>query len=225
MRLDDAVVALCALGGLSAVAGGCHLRPKDDADGGRSQDAASTMHATAIVAVGGTRLKARFAQGPLGARSFVGWYDTLLETVCAFATAADGELRCLPEADSLPTPPTDFADAACTTTAVIDAAPDCKSDASLFLRRDEPFGCGTRQHIYKRGKRIAENRTFSKDRMDTCTAIPLLKGYGAFELGPELPASSFMKGTTVVQPSPKAAAALDLVLLEARDGAKQPWGG
>lgn len=50
----------------------------------------------------GSRIKMRVGRTPDGAVSFEGWYDTELDTVCYFGTAADGRRRCLPEQTAYP---------------------------------------------------------------------------------------------------------------------------
>jgi hypothetical protein len=73
-------------------------------------------------AASGTRLHAKYLTASDGARVFVGWHDTQLNQDCAFATASDGQTRCLPGVPLLTpqqTYPTAtgalllFADAAC----------------------------------------------------------------------------------------------------------------
>ena len=53
----------------------------------------------------GSRLKARWMEGPDGTRTFWGWYDTSLRAPCRFGWAADGQIRCLPEGPVLTTDP------------------------------------------------------------------------------------------------------------------------
>jgi len=61
----------------------------------------------------GSRLRARFTDGGDGARRFDGWYDSQLQTPCAFRLAEDGVDRCIPMADTVNGPP-QYTDAACT---------------------------------------------------------------------------------------------------------------
>ncbi len=49
--------------------------------------------------VSGSRLKARYASTPDGAKVFMGWYDSQLNEKCTFRLAEDGRMRCLPVAD------------------------------------------------------------------------------------------------------------------------------
>jgi hypothetical protein len=48
--------------------------------------------------VSGSRLRARVYEGTDGSKQFVGWYDNQRKENCSIAVAADGKLRCLPEA-------------------------------------------------------------------------------------------------------------------------------
>jgi hypothetical protein len=60
--------------------------------------------------ISGSRIHARTVAGEDGARGFLGWYDSQLQTECTWRTASDGQTRCLPVAMST----TFFADAGCT---------------------------------------------------------------------------------------------------------------
>lgn len=52
------------------------------------------------VAVSGSRLKARTRTGEDGSKAFEGWYDSQLDTMCSYGTAADGKERCLPTVET-----------------------------------------------------------------------------------------------------------------------------
>ncbi len=67
-------------------------------------------------AASGTRLHAKTLVASDGARTFLGWHDTMLDTDCAFATASDLQLRCLPGITLDPTLQATivYSDAACT---------------------------------------------------------------------------------------------------------------
>jgi len=57
----------------------------------------------------GSRIRARFAETPDGAKQFFGWYDNQIGADCAFVQTADGQYRCIPRPFSTqiitPTPP------------------------------------------------------------------------------------------------------------------------
>src|SRR4051812_14998789 len=113
----------CAASPVTADGGGgsdgpaIDVRVKADVHGPADADTAGAPGGV-FVAQDGTRLKARWMEGPDGKRNLWGWYDQLLKVPCRFTTAADGEPRCLPAGADLDDPAADFADAQCSTAAV-----------------------------------------------------------------------------------------------------------
>jgi hypothetical protein len=143
----------------------------------------------------GARLKVIWAEGPGGQRVFAAWYDSMLKTECSFRRAIDGELRCLPLVFPIGSPPSDFVDPACTVPAAVYSNASCNPTA--YMRRvDTANACESRERIYARGERIVENRTYWRPDgpAGRCASGAILAMEAAFRLGPELPATMFVKG-------------------------------
>ena len=71
----------------------CNGSKGDSGEAGAQGDASETGGN-----VSGSRLKARYASTPDGAKVFMGWYDSQLNEKCTFMLAEDGNMRCLPSA-------------------------------------------------------------------------------------------------------------------------------
>jgi hypothetical protein len=192
-------------------------------DGGPKDGAADAkaLDPSILAPAEGSRLKIRWAQGPGGRRTFNGWYDTMLKAECNFRRAVDGEWRCLPTAFTMATTPNDFSDPACTAPAAVYSNASCEPPE--FIRRvDTTNACQSRERIYARGERIAENRTFWRPDgpMGRCAAGAILDTSAAFRLGPELPVTMFVRGKDVVKPAADRSGPFDPILFEIDDGAR-----
>jgi hypothetical protein len=119
----------------------------------------------------GKRLRARVNTSVDGAREFLGWYDSDLQTACAPAPAMDGKLRCLPLGESQ----TAYLDAACTSAFLKRNGGACRTDRAFAQERVNGIdsnGCGTE------GKRIFRVRleipvpteSYRHDRERGCVA-------------------------------------------------------
>lgn len=73
----------------------CNGSKGDSGEAGAQGDASETGGN-----VSGSRLKARYASTPDGAKVFMGWYDSQLNEKCTFMLAEDGNMRCLPSASN-----------------------------------------------------------------------------------------------------------------------------
>ena len=172
--------------------------------------------------VGGTRIKARWVEGPGGRRTFFDWYDTQLETRCSFRRAADGALRCLPTGYTLTAGVTDFADAGCTAPVAVYWQPTC-FPPPFIVRPDSSNPCQARDRVYQRGERIADGQLFWRPANE-CVAGAILPTEAAYRIGAEVPVSMFVKAEEVVRPAANPAAPLSLVILEAEDGLRSHAG-
>lgn len=164
----------------------------------------------------GTRLKARWFEGPDGQRSLDALYDTQLHSSCFFSRAADGELRCLPVAHWLSDDP-DFADAACTEP-VVWARQSCPGPVFVY-HWNTSNACDLRDEIFRVGAAIPDGRTYYRNWAGECVSAGAVPGYVPHRVGEEVPPTAFVRGRLTSDP-PKAGQALQLVVLEAEDGAK-----
>jgi hypothetical protein len=172
----------------------------------------------------GSRLKARWMEGPDGTRTFWGWYDTSLRAPCRFGWAADGQIRCLPEGPVLTTTPTEFADAACITRAFVRPFRSCEPpEAHAVLWDYTTDRCRARERIFRVGERIGDNRIFQRIT-GQCQAVEQPTTSAVFRVGEELPPTTFVKAERVVAPTSAASASVQLVLLAGEDGARDRWG-
>lgn len=178
----------------------------------------------------GTRLRARWTVSADGRRAFRGWFDTQLAAPCLFGTAADGELRCVPDgaltAAPTPTGGGTFGDAACTRPAIVSGrtAPGfhlgfASCAPPEFIQQFDFSGCNARTRVFRRGDEVPATGLFV--RGTSCVQNFLQPGTAAFLLGEEVPPERLVKAARVVEPT-LTGAPLHLVRLEAEDGASQP---
>ena len=153
--------------------------------------------------VSGSRLKARNYVGSDGSKEWMGWHDIQRNEDCAFTTAADGMMRCLP----FPYQATInlyYTDAGCTQPLAI----GYKGCATTYATFSEAVAgsCvynGTNHlHIYQLGGAFTGLQAFVKSGA-SCTATPttsLTGTYDLYSVGPEVDPSSFVAATIQVDP-------------------------
>lgn len=144
----------------------------------------------------GSRLKARRIVGVDGSKNFWGWHDSTLKLDCNWATASDGQWRCLPPI-SAPVSQ-NFSDAACTTRVAIvpDVCPPKYAyDTVLFGSTACSVNYG--YAMYELGYEINQSMYYSKESTGACTMKTLAAG-NALYTATLRPASDFAAGTEVV---------------------------
>lgn len=209
--------AACRESGAPGAGGG------DGGPDGRGAGVDGAAASAAFVPVEGTRIKARWVEGPGGQRTFFDWYDTQLAIRCSFRKAADGALRCLPTGYFLPATLTDFADAACTAPVAVYTQPTC-SPHPFVIRPDRSNPCEARDRVYQRGERIADGQLFWRPTADECIAGGIMPTEAVHRVGPEVPASMFVRAEEVVRAADNPAAELSLLMIEAEDGLRSHVG-
>jgi hypothetical protein len=192
-------------GGGGRDGGGGGNAPAPDADEGANV-------ADPFVALDGTRIKGRWAETPEHLRIWLGWYDTQLGEACAFMPAADGELRCLPQGAQIGLT---WRDAACTIP--LWHSTSCPHGTTHLL--PTTVGCTTRSAVYQRGA-IWQGDVYSTGSGLCQGGFPPDDTITYYQIGPELPASGFVKAREVGRPLPGGAAPVEPVLLESEDGAR-----
>lgn len=94
----------------------------------------------------GSRLRARYLDGGVGARELLAWFDTELGAECSFQFGPDGELRCMPgRAANRGT--IYFADAACQVPILL--ARTCAAPEHLLVPVDPPNTCLGERPAYR----------------------------------------------------------------------------
>lgn len=223
--MDERPAPILCLLAIASACGSSDPRANGDGagpDGGTRADGSGAAGAGMYTPRGGTRLEPRWLEGPDGQRSFLTFHDRQLEVDCSFTRAADGELRCLPSGYFLPEVLSEWADPACTAAVVSWVRPSCQRFA-FVRRRDGSNPCEPRERVYRLGERIAENRIHSRPGDGPCVASAVLSGEAPFRVGEELPPATFVKAKLTVEPA-SAGGPLDLVVLEAEDGARTDYG-
>lgn len=146
-----------------------------------------------------TRLKTRWRAGEDGSRDRLdGMYDTELDAVCGWVTAADGLERCLPVMDPLAGNGNSYyADEACTQTLVL--APLCDEGAPRFGVAATSSACGIAWTVTGVGAQW-DGPVWQFPLGNPCTASVLPKGYGVWLAGEEMAPELFVAGTVAIDP-------------------------
>ncbi len=141
----------------------------------------------------GSRLRARVYVGADGSRQFVGWRDTERQENCAFSTASDGKVRCLPQPVNQAA--SYFADASCTqplATVFVSACSQVEKYSAWYN------GCGTTSIGLTQAK-FAGATVYYK--APGCTSGPT-PGAGSFDLylvESEIPPTDFAEASESVE--------------------------
>lgn len=143
----------------------------------------------------GSRLRAKVYEAVDGARQFAGWHDTTLGKDCYFQRASDGVTRCLPiaAADVATSPASYFYDAACTLPAAVSycaSASYVYSSSSSFCAADV---------LYTVRQLGAEQPGLYLKSGSNCNAATLVPGQHVYAIGPEIPPTTFVEATTVIE--------------------------
>ena len=130
--------------------------------------------------VAGTRLRPHWYETAGGDRQFVAWFDTQLGGECAFETASDGALRCLPKVS-----------------ASVGAATGC-AGPHISLGHDIAM-CGTPKYVRREIAGCPRRAAIDAvGALTSCTVQPPASYNGALDFyaaGAEVPATTFVKGT------------------------------
>ena len=147
----------------------------------------------------GSRIKMNVGSTADGAKMFLGWIDTQLNTGCSFYSAADGKTRCLPAGA---TGSFYFSDAACTMPLITSFAgpnptPSCPAlNIPPVMYTGTSIPCGGGLRVWQRGASYAGQVYFQPS--STCAAVTRPAGYSFFSTT-EVPATSFVEMTSQVQ--------------------------
>ncbi len=154
--------------------------------------------------VSGSRLKTRVFTASDGAVEYRGFYDSQLNVDCRFGTANDGETRCLPQGAGLTAGPY-FADAACTAPIALGF---CSGTPPAYVFKPTAgaasctWGMGSELTtpggaFFAVGPALSLATYYSK--YSACTAVAGQPGYQYFALGAEVPPSTFVDATEVIE--------------------------
>lgn len=117
----------------------------------------------------GSRLKARWLVADDGARHFQGWHDSERDADCAFQTAEDGKLRCLPLSAAMNT--SWYGDASCTKP-IAYTSKGCEAPATAALVERYCAGLGAPTRVFERGAPYKGASVYTKTSSG-CTASPV----------------------------------------------------
>lgn len=145
----------------------------------------------------GTRLRARMIVGADGSKELIGWYDKQREEECAFKSADEGKLRCVPTAH----PVFDFADPECTKPLVtLPPQLDCNGNPPKYvMAMDYTQACIPSARLFEIG---AASQTMVdpvyRSQQGGCQPVgnPMAIFY---EVGAEVPMSELVEGTPVTE--------------------------
>jgi hypothetical protein len=194
------VMAACGGGGSGQATDGG--KPGDSASDGRTIIDALTdpvAEAQASDDSSGTRLKIQRTVGADGSSLVRGLYDSMLKTPCAFHSASDGSVRCLPTGD-LAGFSSFFSDSSCKTTLAYTPLPNCSP--SYAAKTVSGAACGTdatgpNEAIYPIVKLYTG--TVYEGSSGACSKANTM-GWNYYTIGAAMPPSDFVAGTTKTDP-------------------------
>ncbi|MFO0588813.1 MAG: hypothetical protein U0441_14785 [Polyangiaceae bacterium] len=151
--------------------------------------------------VSGSRLKAKYRVGEDGSKSYLPyvWYDSQRKEDCGFALAADGKERCLPVGTYNAAPGIYFSDAACSISLALALYPGC--DVKYVAGSKTNVSCqftSTETQLFTLGAKANLATVYVKSGANCISTSGM--GVELYEVGPEIPASSFVAGTVMVDP-------------------------
>ena len=146
----------------------------------------------------GSRLKAEVLNTPDGAQAFLGWYDSQLQIDCSFATASDGQVRCLPNLGSIVKVSGYFSDASCSERLVAGTCANMQTPAYAYSQQqvgDCSTNSGNQLLIYP--VTGTYTGTVYEGTPSDCFATSS-DFYTFYSVGPEIDPTTFVAGTKSV---------------------------
>jgi hypothetical protein len=192
--LHFGLVAACT----SGAGGGSTIVGKNEVSGEVEQRAALASSPLSIAearAERGKRLKAQYYVAADGARQFATFHDTELKQDCAFTTASDGVVRCLPKfVFSSPF----FLDKACSERVIWDSVCGIAEGAPVaFSLPKRASDCGANPSViyettyYLAGATVKPTAIYQSGPAG-CTESAMFEAGVYRRLSPEIPATSFV---------------------------------
>jgi hypothetical protein len=162
---------------------GC-AQPIVDADGGIVGSSSGELFRS------GSRIKAKTLVTSDGVKEFRGWYDTQLGEDCAFLTASDGRIRCLPGGAAASG---FFTDAVCSTPAATALA--CSSPRWVLATEEVGAGCRSSGGVSVHITRLVSDAGVIYQRTDAgCLRSTLPTGFVTYVVGLQVPPTEFVEG-------------------------------
>lgn len=128
---------------------------------------------------GGTRFEARYDELELDdgtlTRTFAGFYDRTLATMCHVGSAGVDKFYCLPEVELVAEQVT-FSDAECTQRAVV--------HSTIATSTFSEFKVGCDHELYKKGAPIASRSIYYKDTAGACVSRTVLASQSVYPITP-----------------------------------------
>jgi hypothetical protein len=201
---------------LFAVGGalGCASDADGDDDGAPEDDGVEPPDRPDVPDTDGDRLIARTFSFPGGTPVQTSWYDQELEAPCSFGVAADGQLRCIPQARqaSLYYP---GADCSGSGPLIIQVLPPCEAGAEGFALVSEEATCPASTRAFRLGA-LHGGRVYSRRPDGSCYEVwrdPATTYYEAEEVA--------ATGMVAAERAPVGAGRLRRYVDFAEDGARQ----
>jgi hypothetical protein len=148
--------------------------------------------------VSGTRIRRRIGTTPDGAKTFLGWRDTMLNIDCGFSFASDGVQRCLPATGASIS--LFFSDAQCLTgLAFVTSCPEAPAPKYGF-KTDPASTCGgqPRSSVHLLGSRYSGAIFYGSSAQ--CAPYPgAPPPYAFFAVGAPVAATTFQSMTESVE--------------------------
>jgi hypothetical protein len=160
----------------------------------------------------GTRLRARYDDGGGGARSFIEFVDSQLGVRCAFTSADDGRMRCLP----LDAAPIIYTDSSCTRP-VAPANNPCPGTFTYATQPSSMLACpfepmASMTTVYALGSMLPQLPVYDRRPDGSCVSMGMRPVYAVTAL----PATMFVAANERVE---SRTSELGVRFLDAEDGA------
>jgi len=146
----------------------------------------------------GTRLKAKYRMGADGSKEYINgtWFDSQRNEDCSFATAMDGQLRCLPNLAQAYVVESIFSDASCTKP-VATVSDSCTHKYAIAYETAVCMAGSQAIRVYNLGAQVSTIYYKSGANCFAGTISPPSKYYS---LGTEVLPSSFVSATIGIDP-------------------------
>jgi hypothetical protein len=142
--------------------------------------------------VDGTRLKAEYRVAADGSKEYLAgvWYDSQRSEDCAFATAGDGQQRCIPDGAAASV----FADSMCTKPIVALAA-GCSAPTYVLTAGNATCSATPATHVFAVGAATTPVTLYVPNGSSCFPAGPPGSGFTYYGVGDEVAATQFVAAT------------------------------
>jgi hypothetical protein len=180
-------------GGAQVAAGGPGGAPASGGDSGLVDALTNPVPSAKADPVDGTRLKAEYILASDGSKEYLDgiWYDSQRSEVCAFATAGDGQDRCLPNGETASI----YADSACTQP-IVALTSGCSMPTYVLTAGSATCGATPGTHVFTLGASTTPSTLYVASGSSCYAAGAPGSGFTYYNAGAEVAATSFVSATT-----------------------------